>query len=90
MFLSILSDLLKAICAYFQLKNTSFYYDILEKSREKQESFEKEIERLRDKGDPKSSDLADLLLLRLLEERKWMENISNSYSPIKKGDKGSV
>jgi hypothetical protein len=87
MVISLITNLIKAICTYFELKNKSFYYDILDKSRKRQNSLVEEIESLRDKGDAKSTDAADVLVLQLVEERKWIKHISNTCFEIKSGDR---
>ena len=86
MILSLISSLIKALCSYFELKNKSFYYDILEKSRRRQRELVDQIEELRDKGDSQSTDVADTLVLQLLDERKWIKDISNTYSSSKGGN----
>lgn len=86
MILSLISNLIKALCSYFELKNKSFYYDILEKSRIRQEKIVDQIEELRDKGDSQSANVADTLVLQLLDERKWIKDISNTYSSSKSGN----
>ena len=86
MILSLISSLIKALCSYFELKNKSFYYDILEKSRRRQMELVDQIEELRDKGDSQSTDVADTLVLQLLDERKWIKDISNTYSSSKSGN----
>ena len=86
MILSLISSLIKALCSYFELKNKSFYYDILEKSRRRQRELVDQIEELRDKGDSQSADVADILVLQLLDERKWIKDISNTYSSSKGGN----
>jgi hypothetical protein len=86
MIISLISSLIKALCSYFELKNKSFYYDILEKSRRRQSELVDQIEELRDRGDSQSANNADTLVLQLLDERKWIKNISNTYSSDKSGN----
>jgi hypothetical protein len=86
MILSLISNLIKALCSYLELKNKSFYYDILEKSRKRQKDLVEQIEELRDRGDSQSANNADTLVLQLLDERKWIKNISNTYSSDKSGN----
>lgn len=82
MILQLITQLLKLLTNYFELKNKSFYYDILEKSRSKQQKLAEEIEKLRDLGTQESNDRANTLLLLLRSERKWVENISAYYTKV--------
>jgi hypothetical protein len=86
MLLSLISNLIKAACAYLELKNKSFYYDILEKSRKKQQEFAEEIEKLRSEGTQSSTDRADVLFMRLRSEQKFSEHFSAQYSETEKGN----
>ena len=74
------ASLFKAATIYLELKNKSFYYDIVQKSKAKQDDYIKEIERLRARGRPADNDAADILRLQLLEEKQFIEHISTSYS----------
>ena len=82
MIVSLITQLLGLLNNYFELKNKSFYYDILEKSRSKQQKLTEEIEKLRDLRTQESNDRANALLLLLQSERKWIENISAYYTKI--------
>ena len=79
-FVDLIRSALKALTAYLELKNRAFYYDILEKSRNRQQSFINEIEKLRSSGTNDSNNRADILRAQLLEERRIFEHLSTFYS----------
>ena len=81
MLMTIITSLLKALSSYLELKNKSFYYDIIEKSRNRQSQFREEIERLRAEGTNDSNSRADLLFMQLCSEQKYCEHLSATYSP---------
>jgi predicted transcriptional regulator len=82
MLLSLIANLVKAISAYLELKNKSFYYDILEKSRSRQAQLAHTIEELRAEGTNDSNDIADAVFLQLTAEQKYCKHLSATYSPI--------
>ena len=84
MIVSLITQLLGLLNNYFELKNKSFYYDMLEKSRNKQQKLAEEIEKLRDAGTQESNDRANTLLLLLEQERNWIENTSAYYTKTDK------
>ena len=79
-FVDLIRSALKALTAYLELKNRAFYYDIIEKSRNRQQSLINEIEKLRSTGTHDSNNRADILRAQLLEERKVIEHLSAFYS----------
>lgn len=79
-FVDLIRSALKALTAYLELKNRAFYYDILEKSRNRQQSFINEIEKLRSSGTNDNNNRADILRAQLLEERRIFEHLSTFYS----------
>jgi len=79
-FVDLIKNALKALTAYLELKNRAFYYDILEKSRNRQQSLINEIEKLRSSGTNDSNNRADILRSQLLEERRVFEHLSTFYS----------
>ncbi len=81
MLMTLITSLVKALSAYLELKNKSFYYDILEKSRTRQSQLGKEIEKLRAEGTNDSNDIADAILLQLIAEQKYCKHLSATYSP---------
>lgn len=82
--IGLIKNALKALTAYLELKNRAFYYDILEKSRNRQQSLINEIEKLRSSGTNDSNNRADILRAQLLEERRVFEHLSTFYSQIGK------
>jgi hypothetical protein len=84
MIISLITQLLTLLNNYFELKNKSFYYDILQKSKDKQQNLVQEIEKLRDAGTQESNDRANTLLLLLEQERNWIENTTTYYTKIDK------
>ena len=86
MILPLISNLLKLAVAFFELKNKSFYYDILEKSRSKCNQLATEIENLRIEGTQASTDRADILFMRLKSEQKYAEHLSAQYSKTEGGN----
>jgi hypothetical protein len=84
MIISLITQLLTLLNNYFELKNKSFYYDILQKSKDKQQNLVQEIEKLRDVGTQESNDRANTLLLLLEQERNWIENTTTYYTKINK------
>ena len=81
MLMTLLTSLIKALSAYLELKNKSFYYDILEKSRTRQSQLSKEIEKLRAEGTNDSNDIADAIFLQLCSEKQYCKHLSATYSP---------
>ena len=86
MILPLITNLFKLAVAYFELKNKSFYYDILEKSRTKCNHLAEEIEKLRAEGTQSSTDRADVLFMRLKSEQKYSEHLSTQYSKVEAGN----
>lgn len=80
--MSLITSLIKTLSVYLELKNKSFYYDILEKSRNRQSQLTKEIEKFRVEGTNDSNDSADTILLQLIAEQKYCKHLSATYSPI--------
>lgn len=80
MIIALISNLIKTLLSFLELKNKSFYYDILEKSRTHQSQLVKEIERLRAEGTNDSNDIADAILLQLIAEQKYCKHLSATYS----------
>jgi hypothetical protein len=74
-----IKSLLKCLELFLSLKNKLFYYDIIQKSKARQNEIIKQIEDLRTKGDSNSADAADLLLVSLKREKYEIESLSNLY-----------
>jgi hypothetical protein len=82
MLMTLITSLVKALSNYLELKNKSFYYDIIEKSKNRQSQLSKEIEKLRAEGTNDSNDIADAIFLQLCAEQKYCKHLSATYSPI--------
>ena len=86
MILSLITTFLKAATSYLELKNKSFYYDILEKSRKRCAELANEIEKLRAEGTQPSTDRADVLLLQFKSEKRYAEHRAAEYSKTNQGN----
>lgn len=80
MLLSIIKEALSALTAYLQLKNKTMFYNVTRLSRAKQKELINEIEKLRNAGTNDSSDRADLMRNELLDERRFLNDISAFYT----------
>ena len=80
--MGLIKTVLSALNAYLQLRNKAFYYDITEKSRNKQQNIINEIETLRDKRSSAATERADLLQQQLIAEKQHHENISTLYANL--------
>jgi predicted metal-dependent enzyme (double-stranded beta helix superfamily) len=80
MILNLIADLIRAIAAYFDYRNKSFAYDILEKSLNLQSKLRNEIENLRNQNTNESNDRADNLLLLFKQEQQFFKYLSTTYS----------
>jgi hypothetical protein len=79
---AVLANLFKAIGLYFSLKNRSFYYDVLNKSKQQQKQYIAEIESLRAARNINDADAADLVRMQLLEEKRFYKHIATTYASI--------
>lgn len=79
MLLSIIKEFLAALTAYLQLKNQTTLYNVTRLSRAKQTELINEIEKQRNTGTNTSSDNADLMRNELLDERRFLNDISAFY-----------
>ena len=80
--MGLIKTVLSALNAYLQLRNKAFYYDITEKSRNKQQNIINEIETLRDKRSSAATERADLLQQQLIAEKHHLEHISAIYTNL--------
>jgi hypothetical protein len=87
--MSILHSLIKSLELFLSLKNKLFYYEIREKSKQRQNEIIEEIEKLRSRGDSNSSDRADILRLELRREKSELEHLSTFYSKASERSKDS-
>ena len=78
--IGLLKAVFRALEEFLKLKNRSFYYDIVTKSKNYQKELIDEIEKLRNTGTNSSNDRADLLRAQLLQERKTLEHLSAVYT----------
>ena len=87
--MGLIKTVLSALNAYLQLRNKAFYYDITEKSRDKQQSLINEIESLRDERTSAATERADLLQQQLIAEKHHLKHISTLYNNLEGGDANS-
>ena len=74
---TILSNLLRALAAYWEIKSKRYEHDIREHSRERLEALEDQLNEFRDRGTPIDSHVADRLLSRILTEKAYFESLPN-------------
>ena len=86
--ISLLKAFLEAVTQYLQLRNRTFYYDIQEKSKSKQQQYANEIEQLRKSGTSGDADRADLVRNQLIEERRYAQHLSTVYASTSSGLSG--
>jgi len=75
-----IANLFRAVAAYFELKNRSFYYDILIKSKQQQKDLISEIEKLRATRNPDDARAADVVRMQLLQEQRFSKHLSTTYA----------
>ena len=78
--LVIITSLIKSLELFLSLKNKLFYYDIIQKSKDRQNEIIQEIEKLRSRGDSNSADRADFLRIQLAREKSELESLSAFYT----------
>jgi hypothetical protein len=78
--IGLIKNALSALTAFLELKNRTFYYDMIQKSRINQEQIINEIEKLRSSKTNDSNDRADILRDRLIQERAYIQHLSTFYS----------
>ena len=83
--IGLIKNALAALTSFLELKNKAFYYDIIQKSKNRQKELTNEIEELRAKNTNDSNDRADILRTELINERKTIEHLSAVYSLSGKG-----
>lgn len=86
---ALLTSIFKSLALYLELKNTSFYYDMVDKHYKRKKEIIDEIEKLRSKPTPSNTDTADKLLLVLKQESERFNDLSAFYSKPTKGSNGS-
>lgn len=75
-----IANLFRAVAAYFELKNRSFYYEILTKSKQQQKELIAEIEKLRATRNPDDARAADVVRMQLLQEQRFCKHLSTTYA----------
>jgi hypothetical protein len=75
-----IANLFRAVAAYFELKNRSFYYDILIKSKQQQKELISEIEKLRASRNLDDARAADVVRMQLLQEQRFSKHLSATYA----------
>lgn len=85
----LLTAIFKSLELYLQLRNTSFYYDIVEKHYKRKNQIIDEIEKLRNKPTTGNTATADKLLLVLKQENERFDDLSAFYSKSSKGSNSS-
>lgn len=76
---ALLTAIFKSLELYLQLRNTSFYYDMVEKHYKRKKQIIDEIENLRDRPTPSNTAAADKLLLVLKQENERFDDLSAFY-----------
>lgn len=87
--MGLIKTVLTALSAYLQLRNKSFYYNITQESRNKQQDIINEIESLRAERTSAATERADLLQSQLLAEKQHLKHISALYADLVPGDDDS-
>ena len=80
--MGLIKTILSALNVYLQLRNKAFYYDITEKSRDKQQRIINEIENLRDERSSAATERADLLQQQLISEKQRLKHLSALYTDL--------
>lgn len=76
----VIKTALEALTLFLRLRNRTFFYDINQKSRERQQQLVNEIEKLRKSTASADQYRADILRAQLIEEREYITNISTYYT----------
>jgi hypothetical protein len=84
-FIGLIKGVLLALTAFLELKSKTFFYDINEKSKNKQRELINEIEKLRSSKSGDANDRADILRDELLKERAYIQYLSAQYTLSGKG-----
>jgi len=86
---TLVTTLFKALALYLELKNRSFYNDLVEKHCKRKKDLINEIEKLRDTPNSRNTSAADVLLLVLEQENKRFDDLSTFYNNFSKGNDDS-
>ena len=86
---NLLTSVFKALALYLELKNRSFYNDLVEKHYKRKRELINEIEELRNITNSRNTNAADVLLLVLEQENKRFDDLSTFYNKFGKGSDDS-
>lgn len=81
---NLLTSVFKALALYLELKNRSFYNDLVEKHYKRKRELINEIEELRNIPNSRNTNAADVLLLVLEQENKRFDDLSTFYNNFTK------
>ena len=81
---NLLTSVFKALALYLELKNRSFYNDLVEKHYKRKRELINEIEELRNIPNSRNTNAADVLLLVLEQENKRFDYLSTFYNNFTK------
>lgn len=81
-FLSTLTAFFQAATSYFNLKNKTAYFDLLEIYDKRLDSLDKKRQAARSKATPESQALAEEILSEIVEEKKKLAEIKKEFSKV--------
>ena len=85
-FVSIVSNLLKALAYYWKLKSDRYEHDLREMSRSRIEAMEDQLVGLRNDADADDTIAADRLLYRILAEKEYFKSLPNTSPTDRSGN----
>jgi hypothetical protein len=83
--IGLINGALRAVYAYLELRNKTFYYDIYTKSKKRQQDIINDIEKLRSDQSESSTQRADILQADLVDEKQYIKHLSAVYNYNKGG-----
>jgi len=81
-YMGLIKTVLNTFNTYLQLRIKEMYYNINEKSRNKQQKIINEIESLRNERTSTATERADLLQQQLIDEKHYIKHISTFYDNL--------
>ena len=81
----LISGTVRAVYAYLELRNKTFYYDIYTRSKKRQRDIINDIEKLRSDQSESSTQRADILQADLVDEKQYIKRLSAVYDYNKGG-----
>jgi hypothetical protein len=84
--LGIVTNLLRALAAYWELRVKCYNHDLREQSRARLEALIDELERLRNSGDAASALSADRVRQRIIAERSYAEHLPSASFGDRRGN----